>query len=99
MTYLSRLRDFMAAHMILSGDVVAGAGSLSSGNSKLLMSLSVWWRWRCRCRRLSLVVMAMGAAKARKRGLEIAEEIKAKLMPVIDGAHECDSTTRRRRSR
>ena len=37
---------------------------------------------------IALIAIAVGAAKARKRALEIAEEIKAKLLPVIDGAHD-----------
>lgn len=35
---------------------------------------------------IALIVLAVGAAKARKRSLEIAEEVRAKLMPVIEGA-------------
>ncbi len=37
---------------------------------------------------VALIVMAVGAAKARKRGLEIAEEVRLKVLPVIDGAQE-----------
>jgi uncharacterized protein with ATP-grasp and redox domains len=37
---------------------------------------------------VALIVMAVGAAKARKRGLEIAEELRLKVIPVIDGARE-----------
>jgi hypothetical protein len=31
--------------------------------------------------------MAVGAGKARKRGLEIAEEIRAKVMPIMETTH------------
>jgi hypothetical protein len=43
---------------------------------------------------VALIVMAIGAAKARKQGLAIAQEIRDKAMPVITGTHEIirDST-------
>jgi hypothetical protein len=36
---------------------------------------------------IALIVMAIGAAKARKKGLEIAEEIRLKLTPILDTTH------------
>jgi hypothetical protein len=77
----------MAAHMILSGMWLQDEGSLSSGNSQLLMCIVGMVAVALSVQAIALVVMAMGAAKARKRALEIAEEIKGKLLPVIDGAH------------
>jgi hypothetical protein len=37
---------------------------------------------------IALIAVAIGAAKARKRGLEIAEEMREKVMPLVTGAHE-----------
>jgi hypothetical protein len=37
---------------------------------------------------IALIVMAVGAGKARKRGLEIAQEVRDKMMPILDGAHD-----------
>jgi hypothetical protein len=76
----------MSAHMILSGMWLQDSGSLSSGNSQLLMIFVGMVAVALVVQAVALIVMAAGAAKARKRGLEIAEEIKSKLMPVIDGA-------------
>ncbi|MCU1322427.1 MAG: hypothetical protein JWM43_2076 [Acidobacteriaceae bacterium] len=67
---------------------VQDPGSLSSGNSKLLMLFVAMVAVAMMAQAVALIVMAIGAAKARKRGLEIAEEIRSKIMPVIDGAHE-----------
>ena len=36
---------------------------------------------------IALIAMAVGAAKARKRGLEIVEELRTKLMPIMDNTH------------
>jgi hypothetical protein len=77
----------MAAHMMLSGMWLQESGSLSSGNSGLLMIFVGMVAVALTVQAVALIVMAVGAAKARKRGLEIAEEIKSKLMPVIDGTH------------
>ncbi|CAN5447454.1 hypothetical protein BH10ACI4_BH10ACI4_12200 [soil metagenome] len=62
--------------------------SLSSGNSKLLMLFVAMVAVAMIAQAAALIAMAIGAAKARKRGLEIAEEIRVKVMPIIDGAHE-----------
>lgn len=62
--------------------------SLSSGNSRLLMLFVAMVAVAMSAQAVALIVMAIGAAKARKRGLEIAEEIRLKVLPVIDGAQE-----------
>jgi hypothetical protein len=79
-------RLFMAAHMILSGMWLQDAGSLSSGNSRMLMVFVGMVAVALIVQAIALIVMAVGAAKARKHGLEMAEEIKAKILPVIDAA-------------
>jgi hypothetical protein len=37
---------------------------------------------------VALIIMAIGAAKARKRGLEIVEEFRSTMMPIITGTGE-----------
>ena len=77
----------MAAHMILSGMWLQDSDSLSSGNSHLLMVFVGMVAVALTVQAIALIVRAVGAAKARKRGLEIAEEIKAKVLPLIENAH------------
>jgi hypothetical protein len=61
--------------------------SLSSGNSKLLMVFVGMVAVALIVQAIALIAMAVGAAKARKRGLEIVEEIRTKLMPIMDNTH------------
>jgi methyl-accepting chemotaxis protein len=64
------------------------ADSLSSGNSRLLMIFVGMVAVALMVQAIALIVMAIGAGKARKRGLEIAEELRVKLMPIIQTTHE-----------
>ena len=75
----------MAAHVILSGMWLQESGS--SGNARLLVVFVGMVAIALTVQAIALIVMAVGAAKARKRGLEIAEEIKGKVLPLIEGAH------------
>jgi methyl-accepting chemotaxis protein len=76
-----------AMSMVMSGMWLQDADSLSSGNSKLLMVFVGMVAIALSVQAIALIVMAIGAAKARKRGLEIVEELRAKAMPFIDDAH------------
>ncbi len=58
--------------------------SLSSGNSKLLMFFVGMVAVALAVQALALILMAVGAAKARKRGLAIAEEVRSKILPILD---------------
>jgi hypothetical protein len=62
--------------------------SLSSGNSRLLMFFVGMVALAMVGQAIALIVMAIGAAKARKRGLEIAEDLRVKVLPIIAGTHE-----------
>lgn len=62
------------------------ADSLSSGNSRLLMIFVAMVAIAMSAQAVALIVMAIGAAKARKRGLEIAEELRLKVLPVLSDA-------------
>ena len=74
--------------MRLAGMWLQDGDSLSSGNSHLLMVFVGMVAIAMTAQAVALIVMAVGAAKARKRGLEIAEEIRLKVMPVIDDAQD-----------
>jgi hypothetical protein len=77
-----------AVRIVMSGMWLQDPDSLSSGNSRLLMVFVAMVAIAMTAQAIALIVMAIGAAKARKRGLEIAEEIREKLTPVITGTHE-----------
>lgn len=62
--------------------------SLSSGNSRLLMIFVAMVAIAMVAQAIALIIMAIGAAKARKRGIEIAEEIRLKMLPIITGTHD-----------
>jgi hypothetical protein len=72
----------------MAGMWLEDPGSLSSGNSRLLMVFVAMVAIAMTAQAIALIIMAIGAAKARKRGLQIAEEVREKLTPVITGAHE-----------
>ena len=77
-----------AVYMGLSGMWLQDPNSLSSGNSRLLMFFVGMVAIAMVSQAIALIVMAVGAAKARKRGLEIAEDLRVKVMPIITGTHE-----------
>jgi hypothetical protein len=77
-----------AVRIVMSGMWLEESDSLSSGNTKLLMIFVGMVAIAMTAQAVALIIMAIGAAKARKRGLEIAEEVREKVMPVITGAHE-----------
>jgi hypothetical protein len=77
-----------AVRIVMSGMWLQDPDSLSSGNTKLLMIFVGMVAIAMTAQAIALIVMAIGAAKARKRGLEIAEEVRDKVMPVITGTHE-----------
>ena len=63
-------------------------GSLSSGNSTLLMIFVAVAAFALLAQAIAFIVMAVGAKKASNRGLAIAEEMRLKAMPLIHDAHE-----------
>jgi hypothetical protein len=71
----------------MSGMWLQDAGSLSSGNSRLLMFFVGMVAIAMVVQAIAVIVLAVGAAKASKRGLEIAEELRAKVSPLIDTTH------------
>jgi hypothetical protein len=77
-----------AVRIVMSGMWLQDPGSLSSGNSKLLMVFVGMVAIALVAQAIALIVMAVGAGKARKRGLEIAEEVRMKLMPILETSHD-----------
>jgi hypothetical protein len=61
---------------------------LSSGNTKLLIIFVGIVAFAMLAQAIALIAIAVGAAKARKRALEIAEEMREKIMPVVASTHD-----------
>jgi hypothetical protein len=76
-----------AMRIMMSAMWLQDPDSLSSGNSKLLMVFVGMVAVALIVQAIALIAMAVGAAKARKRGLEIVEEIRTKMMPIMDNTH------------
>jgi hypothetical protein len=76
-----------AIRVVMSAMWMQDAGSLSSGNSRLLMVFVAMVAIALSAQAVALILMAVGAAKARKRALEIAEEVRTKMMPIIESTH------------
>jgi len=77
-----------AVRMGLSGTWLQDAGSISSGNTKWLIIFVGIVAFSMLVQAIAVIVLALGAIKARKRGLEIAEDLRVKVLPIIAGAHE-----------
>jgi hypothetical protein len=76
-----------ATRIMMSALWLQDPDSLSSGNSKLLMVFVGMVAIALVVQAIALIAMAVGAAKARKRGLEIVEEVRLKMMPILDNTH------------
>ncbi|WP_348268570.1 hypothetical protein P8936_04945 [Edaphobacter paludis] len=83
----------IAAQFIMSGMWLQDSGSISSGNSTLLMVFVGLVALALIVQAIALVTIAMGAAKARKRVLVIAEELRAKAIPVLDSTGDFMKST------
>jgi methyl-accepting chemotaxis protein len=70
--------------IVMSGMWLQDSGSLSSGNSRLLEWFVGMVAIAMIVQAVAVVVMAVGAAKASKKGLEIAEELRSKMGPILD---------------
>jgi methyl-accepting chemotaxis protein len=72
--------------MMILGMWMQESGSISAGNSRLLMFFVGMVAIAMLVQATVVVVAAIGAAKARSRVLAIVEEVRSKTMPVIDSA-------------
>jgi hypothetical protein len=77
-----------AVRIVMSGMWLQDAGSVSSGNSRLLLIFVGMVAVGMVVQAIAVIVMAAGAAKASKRALDIAEEMRDKIMPVVATTHE-----------
>jgi methyl-accepting chemotaxis protein len=75
-----------AARILLFGMWLQDAGSISSGNSRLLMFFVGMVAFAMVTQAIAVIFAALGAVKARKQFLAIAEEVKQKALPVIDSS-------------
>ena len=73
--------------IVMSGMWMQDAGSLSSGNSRLLMIFVGMVAFAMVVQAIVVIVTAIGAFKASKRALQIAEEVHTKLGPILDTTH------------
>jgi hypothetical protein len=71
--------------MMFFGMWLEDPGSLSSGNSRLLMFFVAMVAIAMVAQAVVVIIAALGAAKARKQLLAIAEDVRAKTMPVVEG--------------
>jgi uncharacterized protein YoxC len=73
-----------AARIVMSGMWLQDPGSLSSGNSRLLMIFVGMVAIAMVVQAIAVIVLAVGAAKASKRALAIADELRTKVGPILD---------------
>jgi hypothetical protein len=86
--FCERARDDMdVARIVMSGMWLQEA-TVSSGSAKWLIVFVGMVAVAMVTQAVALIVMAVGAGKARKRALEIAEEVREKVMPVVSSTHE-----------
>ncbi len=76
-----------AVRFVMSGMWLQDAGSLSSGNSRLLMIFVGMVAVAMVVQAIAVIVLAIGAAKASKRALAMADELQTKLNPILDTTH------------
>jgi hypothetical protein len=76
-----------AVRIVMSGMWMQDPGSLSSGNSRLLMIFVGMVAFAMVVQAIVVIVTAIGAFKASKRALQIAEEVHTKLGPILDTTH------------
>jgi hypothetical protein len=73
-----------AVRIVMSGMWLQDAGGISSGNSRLLMWFVGMVAVAMVVQAIAVIVMAIGTAKASKRALEIADDLRTKIGPVLE---------------
>jgi hypothetical protein len=71
-----------AARIVMSGMWMQD--SLSSGNTKLLVIFVGMVALAMVVQAIAVIVLAVGASKASKRALAMADEMRTKIMPILD---------------
>jgi methyl-accepting chemotaxis protein len=77
-----------AVRIVMSGMWLQDAGSLSSGNSRWLVIFVGVIAGALIAQAIVVAVVALGALKAGKRALDIVDEMRTKLMPMVESTHE-----------
>lgn len=76
------------ARIVMSGMWLQDAGSLSSGNSRWLVIFVGVIAAALIAQAIAVAVVALGALKAGKRALDIVDDMRTKLMPMVESTHE-----------
>jgi hypothetical protein len=83
--FFERARDDMdAMRIVMAGMWMQDAGSLSSGNSRLLMFFVGMVAIAMSVQAIVVVVIAIGAAKMSKRAFQVVDEVKTKIGPIME---------------
>ena len=83
--FLERARDDMGVvQIVMSAMWLQDSSSLSPGNSRLLEWFVGLVAIAMAVQAVAVIVMAIGLAKASKRALEIADEMRTKIGPLLD---------------
>jgi methyl-accepting chemotaxis protein len=77
-----------AVSILMSGMWLQEPEVITPANTKLLVIFVGIVAFSMLVQACALIAVAVGAAKARKRGLEIAEELREKVMPLIANTHD-----------
>lgn len=77
-----------AIQVVMSAMWMQDAGSLSSGNSKLLMFFVGMVAIALVAQAIALMAIAFGALKAGKRALDIVDDMRTKMIPMVESTHE-----------
>jgi methyl-accepting chemotaxis protein len=77
-----------AIRVVMSAMWMQDAGSLSSGNSRWLVIFVGVIAAAMIAQAIAVAVVAVGALTAGKRALDIVDDMRTKLMPMVESTHE-----------
>jgi methyl-accepting chemotaxis protein len=77
-----------AVRVVMSAMWMQDSGSLSPGNSRWLVIFVGVIAAAMIAQAIAVGVVALGALKAGKRALDIVDDIRTKLMPMVESTHE-----------
>lgn len=76
------------AQIVMSGMWLQDGGSFSSGTSRWLVIFVGVIAAAMIAQAIAVAVVALGALKAGKRALDIVDDMRTKLMPMVESTHE-----------
>jgi hypothetical protein len=76
------------AQIVMSAMWLQDAGSFSSGNSRWLVIFVGVIAAALIAQAIAVAVVALGALKAGKRALDIVDEMRTKIVPMVESTHE-----------